>query len=159
MILVLLGTFPLRFDRPLIALEQLLEEGKITDQVIVQNGHTDFNSSYMTFKPFLPLDQLLKLYQEADLIITQAGTGSIIKGLKMNKKIIAVARLAKYKECVDDHQLELVKEFAGARYILPWFEGDNLEEIISTANHFDFQPYKSSNKEIVNYLINYIDTI
>jgi UDP-N-acetylglucosamine transferase subunit ALG13 len=159
MILVLLGTFPLSFDRPLIALEQLLHEGIISDKVIVQSGYTVFSSSYMTFLPFLPLEELLVLYKKADLIITQAGTGSIIKGLKMEKKMIAVARLAKYGECVDDHQQELVQEFADAKYLLPWYEGDNLEEIIILANHFEFQPYKSSNKEIINYLINYIDNI
>jgi|AntRauMFilla1563_2_1112583.scaffolds.fasta_scaffold19565_2 UDP-N-acetylglucosamine transferase subunit ALG13 len=159
MILVLLGTFPLSFDRPLVALEQLLREGIISDDVIVQSGYTVFSSSYMTFLPFLPLEELLVLYKKADLIITQAGTGSIIKGLKMNKKIIAVARLAKYGECVDDHQQELVQEFAEAKYLLPWYEGDNLEEILSLANHFAFQPYKSSNNEIINYLINYIDNI
>jgi UDP-N-acetylglucosamine transferase subunit ALG13 len=159
MILVLLGTFPLNFDRPLVALEKLLNEGVISDEVIVQNGYTSFESSHMNLLPFLPLEELLDLYKKADLIITQAGTGSIIKGLKLNKKVIAIARLAKYGECVDDHQLELVHEFAAAQYLLPWYEGDNLEEILLKANHFDFQPYKSNNKEIINYLINYIDNI
>lgn len=159
MILVLLGTFPLNFDRPLVVLEQLLRKGIISEEVIVQSGYTVFNSSYMTFLPFLPLEELLVLYEKADLIITQAGTGSIIKGLKKNKKMIAIARLAKYGESVDDHQLEIVQEFAGAHYLLPWYEGDNLEKILSLANHFEFQPYKSSNKEIINFLINYIDNI
>lgn len=159
MILVLLGTFPLSFDRPLVELERLLQTGKITDEVVVQSGHTIFNSSYMTIIPFLPVEKLMVLYEKADLIITQAGTGSIIKGLKMNKKIIAVARLAKNGECVDDHQLELVQEFAKANYLLPWNEGDNLEEIIKMSNDFEFQPYRSSNKEIINFLINYIDNI
>src|SRR5690606_23914929 len=129
------------------------------DEVIVQSGHTVYNSSYMTFFPFLPVEELLELYKKADLIITQAGAGSIIKGLKMNKKMIAVPRLAKNGECVDDHQLEIVQEFAGSNYLLPWYESDKLEEILSMANHFEFQPYKSSNKEIINYLMNYIDNI
>src|SRR5690606_16432134 len=124
MILVLLGTFPLNFDRPLIVLEQLLKEGTLSDEVIVQSGHTVFKSSFMDFRPFLSLEDLMALYNKADLIITQAGTGSIIKGLKMNKKIIAIPRLAKYGESVDDHQLELVQEFSRAKYILPWYEGD-----------------------------------
>jgi UDP-N-acetylglucosamine transferase subunit ALG13 len=159
MILVLLGTFPLNFDRPLIILERLLQEGIISDEVIVQSGYTVFNSSYMTFLPFLPLEELMALYEKADLVITQAGTGSIIKGLKMNKKMIAIARLAKYGECVDDHQLELVQEFAGAQYLLPWFEGDNLEEILLMAAHYKFKTYKSSNKEMIDYLTRYIDNI
>lgn len=159
MILVLLGTFPLKFERPLIELDRLLKEGVILEEVIVQNGHTVYESPNMTCIPFLPLDELLELYQRADLVITQAGTGSIIKGLKMNKQMIAVARLAKYGEHVDDHQVELIQEFAGANYLLPWNEGDNLEELISKAKNFKPTPLKSSNKEIVNYLIDYIDNI
>ncbi len=159
MILVLLGTFPLKFDRPLIELDRLLKDGVISEEVIVQNGHTEFQSSNIKFVPFLALDPLLDLYRRADLIITQGGTGSIIKGLKMNKKMIALARLAKYGEAVDDHQVELIQEFAGANYLLPWNEGDDLAELISRAKDFEPTVYTSSNKEIVNYLIDYIDNI
>lgn len=159
MILVLLGTFPLKFDRPLIELDRLLKERIICEEVIVQSGHTVYDSPNMLFIPFLALDPLLELYRKADLVITQGGTGSIIKGLKMNKKMIAVARLAKYGESVDDHQAELIHEFAGANYLLPWNEGDNLAELISNAKNFQPTVYKSNNKEIVNYLINYIDNI
>lgn len=159
MILVLLGTFPLKFDRPLIELDRLLKDGVISEEVIVQNGHTEFQSSNIKFIPFLALDPLLDLYRRADLIITQGGTGSIIKGLKMNKKMIALARLAKYGEAVDDHQVELIQEFAGANYLLPWNEGDDLGELISRAKDFEPTVYTSSNKEIVNYLIDYIDNI
>lgn len=159
MILVLLGTFPLTFERPLIELDRLLENGTLSEEVIVQSGHTVYNSSHMTFVPFIDLDGLLDLYRRADLVITQAGTGSIIKGLKMNKKMIAVARLAKYGEHVDDHQVELIQEFAGANYLIPWKEGDDLAELIAKAKKFEPTEYKSSNKEIVNYLINYIDNI
>ena len=159
MILVLLGTFPLKFDRPLIELDRLLKKGIILEEVIVQNGHTQYNGSSMTFIPFLTVDALLDLYRRADIVITQGGTGSIIKGLKMNKKMIAVARLAKYGESVDDHQTELIQEFAGANYLLPWNEGDDLAELISNAKNFEPTVYKSSEKEIVNYLINYIDNI
>jgi UDP-N-acetylglucosamine transferase subunit ALG13 len=159
MILVLLGTFPLQFDRPLIELDKLLRAGVVHDEVIVQNGHTEFQSPNMKFIPFLALEPLLDLYRKADLIITQGGTGSIIKGLKMNKKMIALARLAKYGEAVDDHQVELIEEFAEAGYLISWNDGDDLAELISRAETFEPAVYSSSNKEIVNYLIDYIDNI
>jgi UDP-N-acetylglucosamine transferase subunit ALG13 len=113
----------------------------------------------MKFIPFLALEPLLDLYRRADLIITQGGTGSIIKGLKMNKKMIALARLAKFGEAVDDHQVELIEEFAEAGYLISWNDGDDLAELISRAETFEPAVYSSSNKEIVNYLIDYIDNI
>lgn len=159
MILVLLGTFPLQFPRPLLALEKLLNERIISDEIIVQNGHTIFESRFMTFKPFMGLDELLSYYEKADLIITQGGTGSILKGLKANKKIIAIARLAKYEESVDDHQLELVDEFEKQKYLIGWHEGDSLQELIKKVKDFEPLPYQSSNKNLVNYLIDYIDNV
>ncbi len=159
MILVLLGTFPLQFQRPLIELEKLLKDGIISDKVIVQNGHTKFESKFMTFRPFMSLEELLSYYAEADLIITQGGTGSILKGFKANKKIIAIARLAKNEESVDDHQLELVNEFESRNYLIGWHEGDKLQDLIHKAENFKPVPYKSSNESIVNYLIEYIDSI
>ncbi len=159
MILVLLGTYPIHFTRPLIEIEKLLQEGIITEEVVVQSGHTPFNSKFMTILPFLPLEELLAFYQKADLIITQAGTGSIIKGLKLNKKIIAIARLAEKGEHVDDHQSELVKEFSECNYILPWYKQDRLADILKKVPGFEPQLYKSDHKAIVKYLINYIDNI
>ncbi|MFC0262550.1 PssE/Cps14G family polysaccharide biosynthesis glycosyltransferase [Fontibacter flavus] len=159
MILVLLGTFPLKFDRPLFEIENLIKEGVITDQVIVQNGHTQFKSEHMVFKPFLPLEELLELYDKADLIISQAGTGSIIKGLKKNKKIIAIPRLAKYAEVVDDHQTELLKEFADENYLLAWNESDNLRDLLNKVDSFVPEKFESNNREITQYLINYLDSL
>lgn len=159
MILVLLGTFPLKFDRPLFEIEDLIKEGVITDKVIVQNGHTQFKSEHMVFRPFLPLEELLELYNKADLIISQAGTGSIIKGLKKNKKIIAIPRLAKYAEVVDDHQTELLKEFADENYLLAWNEGDKLSDILKKVDSFIPKKFESNNREITQYLINYIDNL
>ena len=43
---------------------------------------------------------------------------SIITGLKNNKKVIAAARLEKYGEHTNDHQLEIANEFAKEGYII-----------------------------------------
>src|SRR5690606_26708968 len=110
MILVLLGTFPTAFPRPLMEIEALCQTGEIQEPVIVQSGHTHMESDHMEMRPFIPPDELSELCVGARVIITHAGTGSLIKGIKLQKKIIAVARLSKYNEMVDDHQVEILKE-------------------------------------------------
>jgi UDP-N-acetylglucosamine transferase subunit ALG13 len=159
MILVLLGTFPLNFDRPLLEIERCIQNGVIKEKVVVQSGHTEFQSKNMTIIPFLSLGELMNLYKKADLIITQAGTGSIIKALKLQKPTIAIARLAKNGEHVDDHQSELVKEFAESNFIIPWEESSRLEDVLEQTKYFSPQPYKSENQAIINYLIEYIDNV
>ncbi|CAN0409194.1 unnamed protein product, partial [Scytosiphon promiscuus] len=94
MIIVLLGTFPTAFERPLIEIDRLCREGKIKEKVIVQSGHTLFDSQYLVMRPFIPPDELTELYKEARVVITQAGTGSLIKGMKPYNKTISIPRLA-----------------------------------------------------------------
>jgi UDP-N-acetylglucosamine transferase subunit ALG13 len=159
MILVLLGTFPIEFQRPLRALHRLCSEGVIKEEVIVQNGHTPFVSDKLTLRPFIPQDDLLELYDRASLIITHAGTGSLIKGVKKGKKVIAIPRLVKLGEHIDDHQLEILNEFVQMEYVIPWNETDNLEDLLAASINFVPRPYVSKKQFIIDYLANYIDKL
>ena len=159
MIIVLLGTFPTAFKRPLIEIEKLCKKGLITEEVIVQSGHTQFDSEYLKMRPFISPDELTELYKQARVVITQAGTGSLIKGMKLNKKIIAIPRLAKYGEVVDDHQEEILHEFTKQNYILPWTEDIALEEVLSKIDDFEPSPYISTKQNIIDHLEGYINSL
>lgn len=159
MILVLLGTFRIEFPRPLIEIEKLCKEGKISEEIIVQNGHTKYNSPFFTMVPFMDVDKLRELYDRARIIITHAGTGSILNGVKRGKTVITIPRLKKYSEHMDDHQLEIAAVFAEKGYVLPWYEGDSLYSIIQRANDFVPEKYVSKKQVVIEYLKNYIDHI
>ena len=51
----------------------------------------------------------------------------------MGKKIIAAPRLSKYKEHVNDHQLQIVDTFTKAKYILPLNNFDELSQLFDCA--------------------------
>ena len=82
--------------------------------------------------------------KEARIIITHAGVGTIIEGLKMHKKMIVAARKKEYKEHVNDHQEQILKLFSKDGYILALDNFDDLEKLIEK----DFTPkeFKSNNK-------------
>jgi len=159
MILVLLGTFQIEFPRPLMVIEQLLQENKLQEKVIVQNGFTNFNSSLLDMRPFMSSEELDQLYKESRIIITHAGTGSLMKGIKMGKKIISIPRLKKYGEHIDDHQLEIHTELANLQYIYPWNDGDSLEKILIDLENFHPVEYISHKNDMINYLKSYIDSL
>ena len=159
MILVLLGTFPTEFSRPLIAIEELCKAGLIQEEIIVQNGHTSFDSEYMTLRPFIPPNELTELYLKARFIISHAGSGSIIKGIKLNKKLIAIARLANYNEVVDNHQVEILNEFVKLNYILAWNQNEQLQDIINGIEDFAPSPYISNKQNIINFLDEYLSRL
>lgn len=83
----------------------------IDEEVIVQAGYTKYFSDKMKIFDLISQEDFVLYMNRADLIITHGGVGSIITALKMNKKIIAVPRLAKYGEHINDHQLQIVKCF------------------------------------------------
>ena len=60
-------------------------------------------------------------------MITHGGVGSILTGLRHNKKIIVAPRLAKHKEHVNDHQLQIINRFYEEGYILPLKDFDKLD--------------------------------
>jgi len=159
MILVVLGTFPTQFQRPLIALDSLCREGIIREKVIVQNGFTEFPSRYLEYRPFLPVEELDQLYSEARIIISHAGSGSLLKGLKMGKKIIAIPRMPKYGEVVDDHQLEILEEFEKEKYLLGWRESDDLRELMERIESFEPECFVSKKQNIINFLDEYMESL
>ena len=104
MILVILGTQDKQFPRLLEAIDKEIEKGTIKDRVVVQAGQTKYESKNMEILGLLPEPEFNKLMDEADLIITHGGAGTILSAIKKGKRVIACARLAKYKEHHNDHQ-------------------------------------------------------
>lgn len=156
LILVVLGTHELPFTRLLEEVERLKRKGIITDEVVVQAGHTKFESDLLTIKPFVNYEVMDQLMEEARLIITHAGTGSVISALKKGKKVIAAARLKKYGEHNDDHQLQLLSIFLEQQHILSWGEGEDLGEVIQQAASFEPVPFQSGKERMFTILSNFI---
>lgn len=159
MILVLLGTHELPFTRLIKEVELLKLEGIIEDEIIVQNGNTKYESDVLHLKPFVSYDEMDKLLDQAKYIITHAGTGSILSGLKKGKKVIAAPRLKKYGEHNDDHQLEIVEVFEEQGHILVWHDGEKLKDVIAKLDHFEPRPFISKKDKMLKLLKDFIDSI
>jgi len=159
MILVLLGTFKIDFYRPVIAIEKAILNWDINEEIIVQAGHTAYKSDVLTIRSFIDPKELNELYEQAEIIVTHAGVGSILKGFEMNKKIIAIPRLYKFKEHVDDHQLDILEEFEKCNYLIPWHEDDQFKDLLSKVRNFEPSPFVSNKKDLNGFLINYIENL
>lgn len=153
MILVTLGTQHQEFTRLL----DYIEKSKIKDKIIVQAGYTKYKSKKMKMFDFIDYDKMAEYVQDADLIITHGGTGSITGPLKEGKKVIACARLAKYGEHVDDHQTEIVDVFSDEGYILKLDENTNLDDLIKRVKTFKPKKFKSNTESFIKKLSNKIN--
>ncbi len=157
MILVTLGTQDKDFSRLLKVLDKEKENGHIKDKIIVQSGNTKYESDNMEIFDFVSNKKLNELIEESRLIITHGGVGSILSALKKNKKVIAASRLAKYKEHHNDHQKQIVKEFAKRGYILELKDFNKIDKVLEKSKTFKPKKYTSNTKNMVNMIDNYIE--
>lgn len=157
MILVTLGTQDKSFKRLLDAIQKQIDKGNIKDKVIVQAGSTEYNSDDMEIFDLIDRDKFAELIKECDLLITHGGVGSILTGLKNNKKIIAAPRLSEYKEHHNDHQLEIIEKFSDAGFILPLYDFDKLDDTLKEVKKFKPNKYKSNTENMIKLIENYID--
>lgn len=118
MIFVPLGTQAMDFTRCLKMLDELIEYYKIDEEVIVQLGGASYKSKNFEVLPFVPEEQFKQNIKDARVVISHAGSGALFNAIKNGKKLIAVARLKKYHEMVNDHQMELTRKLSEGGYII-----------------------------------------
>lgn len=147
MVLVTVGTQKQQFNR----IFELVEKSKKLkkEKIVAQVGYTKYSNKKMDIFDFIPLDEMEKDILEADLIISHGGVGTIFSAIKKGKKVIAVPRLEKYGEHINDHQIEICEELEKEGYILYYKDGvDNLDDLIEKIMKIELKQYSSDN----NYL-------
>ena len=157
MILVTLGTQDKSFKRLLDAIQKEIDKGNIKDRVVVQAGCTEYESNDMEIFDLIDRDKFSELIKECDLLITHGGVGSILTGLKNNKKIITAPRLKEYKEHTNNHQLEIIEKFAIKGLILPLYDFDKLDEVLKEVHKFKPKKYQSNTDNMSKLIEDYID--
>ena len=158
MIFITLGTQDKPFTRLLEAVQKEIDKGTIKDRVVVQAGCTKFTSSDMEIFDLIPMDEFDKIMEECDLLITHGGVGSIVGGLNYDKKVIAVSRLAKYGEHVNDHQMQIITNFDQEGYIIGLNDLDDLEGALKKVKKFKPNKYKSNTKKMIKLVEKVIDS-
>lgn len=157
MILVTLGTQDKTFVRLLEKINQLIDQGLIKDKVIVQAGFTKYSSDNMEIFDLIPQDEFNNLMSKADLVITHGGVGNIISALEKNKKVIAVPRLAKYGEHINEHQTQIIAKFNDLGYIIGLQDVDELDRAIKEVKNFKPQKFVHDNSKMLSLVSKLID--
>ena len=159
MILVMLGTQNNSFHRLLEKIDQLVEDGKISGEVIVQAGYTKYESQNMKIIDFVSNNEIEKLELQADYIITHGGVGSIINSIEKGKKVIAVPRKHEYGEHVNNHQIQIIKDFTDKGYIIGIKNVEDLHDAIIKSKTFEPVKYQPNNSKMLKIIENFIENI
>ena len=118
MIFVTVGSRNYPFDRLFKKLDELYEDGTLKEKMFAQIGTSTYKPKHYEYKDFISQEEFLEKINEADIVVTHGASGSIMKALNADKKVIAVTRLEKYGEHINDHQIQNNEAFSSNNYVL-----------------------------------------
>jgi len=155
MIFVTLGTSDYPFTRLLKEIDSLIEQ-KIIKNVIVQCGSEKYKPKNFTLIKYLDKKEYNENLQQADIVITHGGVGTIIDCIKMNKKVIAFPRKVEYGEAKNNHQGQIIDNLKNMEVILTG-EISDLENLLKKAKTLKDMKFKTNNENFNNQLCEIID--
>ena len=134
MIFVTVG-MQLPFDRLIQAMDRLASQ--LGEEVFAQIGETGFEPANMTWTPFLDGDEFEAKVQEARVIVSHAGVGSILAAQRNAKPLIILPRRAAFYEHRTDHQMHTVSALKGRRGIVPIGHESEIAQALKNAHEID----------------------
>jgi beta-1,4-N-acetylglucosaminyltransferase len=117
---------------------------------IGNNIHIPQHCEYFRFK-----DTLEPFYQEASLIITHGGAGTLYRTLELGKQIIGVDNFGS----TDSHQKDILRKLSEKKYLIWCDDLKNLEELIQTYPTYPFKPYPTPLCSIADTIKDFIAAI
>ncbi len=124
MIFVTIGMHTAGFERLIGKMDELA--GTINEEIIMQIGHTKYTPRNAEYFQFTTAEELKALCQEARVVVTH-GAMTIIDALEQGTPVVAVPRLEKYREHINDHQLYFVQELERDGKVIAVYNVDELE--------------------------------
>lgn len=157
MIFVTVGSQKFQFDRLLKEIDRLIEENKITEEVFAQIGYSTYSPKNYKYNEFIDRNKFKEVMDKCDKVITHGGTGAIISAVKLGKKVIAVPRLERYGEHVDNHQIQIVNQFEKMNLIMKVDDMSKLNDCLKVISMKEFKSYTSNTEKVIKSIEEFIE--
>ena len=132
MIFVTVGT-QLPFDRLIRAIDEIVPD-LANEEVIAQTNGGNYMPHHIKVCSYVCTEDFDKLMDRARLIISHAGTGTIISALKKKKPIIIMPRLAFLGEHRNEHQLATAMKMNELNYVHVAYDKKQLRDLLLNGN-------------------------
>ena len=111
------------FDRLVHAVDAWAHARGREADVLAQIGPSDAPPAHVAHVRFLEPAAFDRAYEEAELVVAHAGTGSILAALERGRPIVVMPRRAALRETRNDHQVATARAFASlGRIPVAWDE-------------------------------------
>ncbi len=115
------------FDRLIKKMDAIAAD--LSEPVIMQTGYQGYQPRNAEYMETLSPERYIDYLQQANLVVSHAGTGTTMDLILNKKRCILVPRRQKYGEHINDHQLQHVEGWGAKlniKFILDVNELDNL---------------------------------
>lgn len=155
MVFVTVGTHEQPFDRLVRAIDGLVANGTLQEEVFVQTGYCDYVPEHCEWQRFVPAPEMRERMGAADVVVTHGGPSSFIEAMAAGRVPLVVPRYERYGEHVNDHQeafVRLVAERQGG--IVPVYDVADLADAIEEARRLTTEgaSFRSHNAEFCEEL-------
>lgn len=131
MIFLTVGTHEQQFDRLIKFIDELVKEGEIQEEVIMQIGYSTYKPKYCKWFKLVPYIDMEEYISNARIVITHGGPATFIMPLQKGKIPIVVPRQYEFNEHVNNHQFEFVKAISERmKNIIPVYDIEDMRNII-----------------------------
>jgi UDP-N-acetylglucosamine transferase subunit ALG13 len=154
MIFVTIGT-QAPFDRFIRSIDNIAV--KINEPIIAQVYKSNYRVKNIKAVDFLSPDEYNSFFDEARIIVSHAGMGTIITALVKKKPIIVMPRLASFKEHRNDHQIVTAMKMNELGYVYVAYDSQQLENLIlKTDLHPLYELKEFTPKELTKSILEFI---
>ena len=135
MIFVTVGTHEQPFNRLIEYIDNLVMNGIIQEDVIIQTGFSTYIPKYCKWAKMYSYGEMMNNISEAHIVITHGGPSSFIMPLQIGKTPIVVPRKHEFNEHVNNHQVDFTKAVAKRMGVIVVIE--DLKELDETIKNYD----------------------
>lgn len=126
MIFVTVGTHEQQFNRLIEYVDRL----NLDEDIFMQTGYSTYIPKNCRWKAMISHDEMVTYAEQADVIITHGGPGSIMLALQYGKVPIVVPRQKKFGEHVNNHQVDFTCRMEQEGKIAAVYDIDELSKKI-----------------------------
>jgi beta-1,4-N-acetylglucosaminyltransferase len=131
MIFVSVGMHHQGFDRLIRAMDILAPS--LGEPVVMQIGASSYRPRNARYLRFASSEEVEAVSWRASVLVTQCGVGSILTAIRHGVPLVVVARLKRFAEHVDDHQLEVARVLSESGKVATVYDMESLPEPIAQA--------------------------
>ena len=156
MIFLTVGTqFP--FDRLVRTVDDLVAGGVIQEEVFGQIGVDAYQPRSFQAVALLDKKAFDDCVHKASALISHAGTGTITMALDMGKPLLAMPRLKRYREVVNDHQVAIARKFEQLGHLLAAYTPDELAAKVTQLSGFKPKPRTVQQEAVVRRIAEFLE--